>query len=162
MPCIEKESRSGGGFVFGLDTDTIEGLQETARLAAEAKLEFAQFSRLTPLPGTAQWKRFQAEDRLVERDWSKYNFQNVVYRPKRMNADELNQAVRDAWFEFYSLRQTTRRLLRNRPPIERGNLILWALNLGISRIMQNYSRTQGNQVRAHEQAQSVFEMRPAA
>jgi len=60
-----------GGFVFGLDSDTIESLQETARLAAEAKLEFAQFSRLTPLPGTAQWKQFEAEDRPVERDWSK-------------------------------------------------------------------------------------------
>lgn len=146
-----------GGFVFGLDSDTLEGLQETARLAAEAKLEFAQFSRLTPLPGTAQWKQFETEDRLIERDWSKYNFQNVVYRPKQMNTDELNQAVRDAWFEFYSLRQTARRLFRNRPPIEKGNLMLWALNLGISRIMQNYSRTHGNQVRAQEQAEAVFE-----
>lgn len=151
-----------GGFVFGLDSDTLEGLYETAKLAAEAKLEFAQFSRLTPLPGTAQWRQFQSEDRLVELDWSKYNFQNVVYRPKQMNAYELNQAVRDAWFEFYSYRHTARRLFRNRPPIERGNLILWALNLGISRIMKNYSRTHGNQVRAQEQARSVFEVAPSA
>lgn len=151
-----------GGFVFGLDTDTLTSLQETARLAAEARLEFAQFSRLTPLPGTAQWRQFQAEGRLTEFDWSKYNFQNVVYQPKQMDPDELNQAVRDAWFEFYGLRQTASRLFRNRPPIERGNLMLWALNLGIMRIMQNYNRSYGNKIRAHEQAESVFENETAA
>jgi radical SAM superfamily enzyme YgiQ (UPF0313 family) len=151
-----------GGFVFGLDTDTLESLHETATLAAEAELEFAQFSRLTPLPGTAQWKQFHAEDRLVETDWAKYNFQHVVYRPKQMNADELNQAVRDAWFDFYSFRRTSQRLFRNRPPIERGNLILWALNLGISRIVHSYNRAHGSQVRAAEQAESVFETDAAA
>ena len=144
-----------GGFVFGLDTDTVDGLAETVKLAAQAKLEFAQFSRLTPLPGTAQWKQFETQDRLIEFDWSKYNFQHVVYRPKLISADELNAAVRDAWFQFYSPKSVARRLMGNRPPVTKGNLILWALNLGITRIVSKYA--SDHQVRSAAMAPSVFE-----
>ncbi|MFB3814845.1 MAG: radical SAM protein [Terriglobales bacterium] len=145
-----------GGFVFGLDTDTIGSLRETVKLAADAELEFAQFSKLTPLPGTAQWKQFTAEDRIMEQDWSKFNFQSTVYRPKQMSAEELDRVVRDAWREFYSAGNIARRLLRNRPPVKKGNLMLWALNLGISRIISQYKSYEGG-VRAHNQPETVFE-----
>jgi radical SAM superfamily enzyme YgiQ (UPF0313 family) len=144
-----------GGFVFGLDTDTPESLRETVRLAAEAQLDFAQFSRLTPLPGTAQWKQFHSEGRLTETDWSKFNFQNVCYVPKLMNADELNRAVTEAWREFYSFSRISQRLLRNRPPVTKGNWILWALNLGIARIVHQYR--SATPVRSVNQPASVFE-----
>ena len=148
-----------GGFVFGLDTDTVTGLAETVKLAAQAKLEFAQFSRLTPLPGTAQWKQFESQDRLIEFDWSKFNFQHVVYKPKLINAEELNASVREAWFEFYSTKNVARRLFSNRPPVTKGNLILWALNLGISRIVSKYAAD--HQVRSTAMAPSVFEQMQA-
>lgn len=144
-----------GGFVFGLDTDTAEGLHETVSLAAQGKLEFAQFSRLTPLPGTAQWKQFQAEGRITETDWSKYNFQHVVYQPKLIDPDELNACVRDAWLEFYHPKTVAKRLFRTWPPVTKGNLIVWALNLGISRITRRYAADRP--VRAQEMAASVFE-----
>lgn len=144
-----------GGFVFGLDTDTLQSLSETVKLAAEARLEFAQFSKLTPLPGTAQWKQFDSEGRLTETDWSSFNFQNVCYAPKLMNAEELNRSVADAWHEFYSFSNVARRLLRNRPPVTKGNLILWALNLGIGRIVSQYSSAQP--VRSPNQPAAVFE-----
>jgi radical SAM superfamily enzyme YgiQ (UPF0313 family) len=145
-----------GGFVYGLDTDTLDGLRETVKLACEAKLEFAQFTKLTPLPGTAQWKQFVAEDRITESDWSKFNFQSIVFRPKQMSAEELDRSVRDAWWEFYSTRNVARRLFRNRPPIEKGNLILWALNLGITRIARKYT-SYDMQLRDENQPVSVFE-----
>jgi radical SAM superfamily enzyme YgiQ (UPF0313 family) len=144
-----------GGFVFGLDSDTAEGLRETVKLAAEAKLEFAQFSRLTPLPGTAQWKQFEAEGRITERDWSKYNFEHVVYRPKLIDPDELNACVKEAWLGFYHPKTVARRLLRSRPPITKGNLVLWALNLGIARIARRYASNRP--IRAQEMPVSVFE-----
>ena len=144
-----------GGFVFGLDTDTVDSLRETVKFVAEAHLDFAQFSRLTPLPGTAQWKQFNAEGRLTETDWSKYNFQSVCYVPKQMNADELNRAVTEAWREFYSFRMVPRRLMATRPPITKGNMVLWALNLGISRIVQQYRSKEP--VRSPNQPVSVFE-----
>lgn len=151
----EKKVSIWGGFVFGLDTDTIENLRETVKLAAEAELEFAQFSKLTPLPGTAQFKQFEAEGRLTEHDWSKFNFQSVLYQPKAMKAEELNAAANEAWHEFYSTRTLVRRLLKNRPPVTRGNLMVWALNLGIQRIVKRYGGS--DQVRSINQPESVFE-----
>ena len=145
-----------GGFVFGLDTDTLESLQETVRLACEAKLEFAQFSRLTPLPGTAQWNQFQSESRITDTDWSKFNFQHVVYKPLLMSAGELNRSIREAWFEFYGFRRMSQRLMRLRPPVTKGNLTLWALNLGINRIMRRFA-TAPAQVRTEQMPTSVFE-----
>jgi radical SAM superfamily enzyme YgiQ (UPF0313 family) len=145
-----------GGFVFGLDTDTVEILQETVRLACEAKLEFAQFSGLTPLPGTAQWNQFQSENRIVDKDWSKFNFQRIVYKPLRMSADELSRSIREAWFEFYSMRRMAQRLGRTRTPVTRGNLTLWALNLGINRIVRHIAGTSGP-LRTKEMPASVFE-----
>lgn len=146
-----------GGFVFGLDTDTIESLAETVKLAAEAKLEFAQFSRLTPLPGTAQWKQFQAEGRMLSSDWSQFNFQHVVYRPKQLSVDELNASVRDAWRAFYGRKHLLDRLVTGHPPVKRGNLLVWALNMGIARIIAQHTKSAGKSVRAQEQAESVFE-----
>ncbi len=72
-----------------------------------------------------------------------------------MNADELNAAVTDAWREFYSLRKVARRLTPIRPPVTKGNMILWALNLGISRIVSRYSSAKP--VRSLNQPASVFE-----
>ena len=148
-----------GGFVFGLDTDTVAGLQETVRLACEAKLEFAQFSRLTPLPGTAQWNQFQSENRITDTDWSKFNFQHVVYKPLQMSAQDLNRSIREAWFEFYSVRRMVQRLGRTRPPVNKGSLMLWALNLGMNRIMRSIAKTSGP-VRTKEMPTSVFDTLP--
>jgi radical SAM superfamily enzyme YgiQ (UPF0313 family) len=148
-----------GGFVFGLDTDTVEILQETVRLACEAKLEFAQFSRLTPLPGTAQWNQFQSESRITDTDWSKFNFQHVVYKPLQMSAQDLNRSIREAWFEFYSVRRMVQRLGRTRPPVNKGSLMLWALNLGMNRIMRSIAKTSGP-VRTKEMPTSVFDTLP--
>jgi radical SAM superfamily enzyme YgiQ (UPF0313 family) len=148
-----------GGFVFGLDTDTVAGLQETVRLACEAKLEFAQFSRLTPLPGTAQWNQFQSEGRITDTDWSKFNFQHVVYKPLQMSAQDLNRSIREAWFEFYSVRRMVQRLGRTRPPVNKGSLMLWALNLGMNRIMRSIAKGSGP-VRTKEMPTTVFDTLP--
>lgn len=123
------------------------------RAAEDCLLEVAQFSRLTPLPGMAQWKQFEAEDRLIERDWSKYSFQNVVYRPKQMNMVELNQARSRCLVRILQPATNESPLVLNRPPIDE-EILLWALHSGISRIMRSHSRNHGNQVRAQEQAQS--------
>ena len=148
-----------GGFVFGLDTDTVEVLQETVRLACQAKLEFAQFSRLTPLPGTAQWNQFQTENRITDTDWSKFSFQHVVFKPRQMSADDLNRSIREAWFEFYSTWKIVTRLARTRPPLTKGNLMVWSLNLGINRIMRHIAATSGP-VRTKEMPSSVFDTLP--
>jgi hypothetical protein len=76
-------------------------------------------------------------------------------RRKQLSAEELNGAVTDAWHEFYSTRKVACRLLTNRPPVTKGNLMVWALNLGIARIVRRYR--DAIPVRASTQPTTVFE-----
>lgn len=157
-----------GAFVFGLDSDTPETLDETVRVVREAKLEFAQFSCLTPLPGTALYRKYIAEGRVHENDWSEYNFGNVTFIPKQMTEWELKEALAHAWGEFYNWGSMRQRLSWRKPVrfpygpkgfrslFHVRNVLFWAGNIGISRVVQQALK-QGIRTRALGQPESEFE-----
>ncbi|MFQ5664332.1 MAG: B12-binding domain-containing radical SAM protein [Terriglobia bacterium] len=157
-----------GAFVLGLDTDTRESLEETVRVVKQAKLEFAQFCCLTPLPGTALYRQYIAEGRLRESDWSAYSFGNVTFLPKNMTEQELKEAFAYAWSEFYNWKSTRQRLAWRKPfrfpygpkglrsSLHVSNLIYWAGNIGISRVVQ-YHFKHGERSRALGAPESEFE-----
>jgi radical SAM superfamily enzyme YgiQ (UPF0313 family) len=78
-----------GAFVFGLDGDDEGVFDRTYEFVQKAKLESPYFSILTPYPGTRLYRRLEAEGRIVDRDWSNYNTNNVVYEPRGMSAQQL-------------------------------------------------------------------------
>ena len=78
-----------GAFVFGLDGDDESVFDRTYEFVQHAKLESPYFSILTPYPGTRLYQRLLAEGRIVDRDWSNYNTNNVVYIPRGMSAQRL-------------------------------------------------------------------------
>jgi radical SAM superfamily enzyme YgiQ (UPF0313 family) len=91
-----------GMFVFGADTDTVESLYTTADFARDNGLNSAQFLALTPLPGTRQTAQFEAEGRIITRNWSLYDGHHVVFWPKQMTPYELQVATLDAHKRFYA------------------------------------------------------------
>ena len=78
-----------GAFIFGLDGDDVGVFDRTYEFVQKAKLENPYFSILTPYPGTRLFSRLEAEGRIIDRDWSNYNTNYVVFRPKGMTADQL-------------------------------------------------------------------------
>jgi len=78
-----------GAFVFGLDGDDDGVFDRTYEFVQRAKLESPYFSILTPYPGTRLYQRLLAEGRILDRDWSNYNTNNVVYAPRGMSAQQL-------------------------------------------------------------------------
>ena len=52
-----------GSFIFGFDNDSLEVFRETLDFIEQSGMEFAQFSLLTPLPGTALFEQFEGEQR---------------------------------------------------------------------------------------------------
>ncbi len=91
-------------FMVGNDDDdegTVDRMLEFAEKAGVRKAEFAIF---TPYPGTPAWDRLQAEDRILSRDWSRYNDANVVFRPAHMTPDQLQEGYLRLWREFYAAR----------------------------------------------------------
>lgn len=136
---IEKIHRFGiaveGAFIFGLDNDDAGIFKRTVDFARRCRLEAAQFSILTPLPGTPLFRELKEQGRIMNKDWSRYNFANVVYRPVSMPAERLQEGFRWAWRKFYSypsiLSRIGWRLRKNRT-------ILWALNLNFRRRVYRY------------------------
>lgn len=99
-----------GSFVFGFDTDDAGVFDRTLEFVLRAKIEVAYFSILTPYPGTRLYNRLAREDRLLSRDWSLYDANHVVFRPKQFTPDELLAHYHRAFSELYSISGIFRRL----------------------------------------------------
>jgi radical SAM superfamily enzyme YgiQ (UPF0313 family) len=118
-----------GAFVLGFDGDTPASIVNTVRLAQEAGLDFAQFSTLTPLPGTAMYTEYIRDGRIFSHNWADYSLGEVVFQPSQMDVATLKKATYEAWREFYSLSSIYRRLPTW--PFAKRELIIWLINLGI-------------------------------
>lgn len=102
-----------GAFIFGFDDDEPSVFEETVEFADRVGVDAAQFGILTPFPGTAVWKKLSNEDRLISKDWAEYTIGKVVFRPKKMSSERLQQGSDWAWREFYSLRRIAGRFTRS-------------------------------------------------
>jgi radical SAM superfamily enzyme YgiQ (UPF0313 family) len=103
-----------GCFVFGLDHDTPDVFDKTAKFVIDAAIDLPRFAVLTPFPGTPLHARLAREGRILTRDWELYDGQHVVFRPARMSVDELREGHERAWKAVYGVRAIASRLGRSR------------------------------------------------
>lgn len=78
-----------GSFVLGFDQDGPDVFERTVDWIEAVRLECATFHILTPYPGTPLFRRMEAEGRLLHRNWDLYDTAHVVFRPRRMSAEQL-------------------------------------------------------------------------
>lgn len=102
------------GMIFGFDTDDKSVFERTIEVAVKAAIDGISFSILTPYPNTKFFKKLEAERRIVHYDWSRYNSDHVVFIPKRMSSDELQEGHNWANKEFYSIPSMVKRLFKSR------------------------------------------------
>lgn len=115
-----------GCFVFGNDDDGETTFDETAEFVIETGIDLPRFAILTPFPGTPMHARLEREGRILTRDWSLYDGQHVVFRPKTMSPEALLAGHVHAWKKAYGWRAIAKRL-----PHARGRVMLsLAANLG--------------------------------
>lgn len=91
-----------GSFVLGLDGDDRNVFKKTAKFAEVHKLVAAQFSVLTPFPGTVIRHQLEEEGRITDQDWSHYTMSKVVFTPRHMTAEELEAGQKATYRDFYS------------------------------------------------------------
>ena len=106
-----------GCFTFGLDEDEPDVFERTARFAVDAKIDLPRFAVVTPFPGTPLHARLASEGRILTRDWSLYDGQHVVFRPKRMTVDELQRGTERAWKLAYGWCSIATRLRHSPAPM---------------------------------------------
>lgn len=90
-----------GCFILGLDNDTPAVFDRTVEFV-QRWIDIPQIAVLTPFPGTALYARLEREGRILTRDWSRYDLTHVVYRPKRMSPEELEQGYREVLRRVFS------------------------------------------------------------
>jgi len=102
-----------GCFVFGFDTDVKEVFDDTLRAIKKLEIDVADFSVLTPFPGTPLFVKLDNEGRILSKDWSKYTMKNVVFEPRYMTSEELRNGVKRMYKEFYSTPYTIKRTIKS-------------------------------------------------
>lgn len=114
---VETLRRNGietwGAFMMGEPTETREEIEDTIQYAKFLNPGTAQFTVLTPYPGTELWS--DVEDRLITRDWNLYDAMHSVFEPYHVTPGELEKLCRRAYREFYlQPRRIVRGLFRAR------------------------------------------------
>jgi radical SAM superfamily enzyme YgiQ (UPF0313 family) len=102
-----------GCFVLGLDGDDASSFERTVEFVNKAAIDLPRFSVATPFPGTPLFRQLEAEGRLLSRDWRFYGGQNVVYRPRNMSVDTLQEGLRWTWRQAYGASSIVRRIARS-------------------------------------------------
>jgi radical SAM superfamily enzyme YgiQ (UPF0313 family) len=100
-----------GAFIFGFDADDLGVFEKTVDFIDRNRIDLASFSILTPLPGTAFYRRMEEQGRIIERDWSKYTCGEVVIRPNKLTGDQLQSGYYWARKQLSSLRSILHRTL---------------------------------------------------
>lgn len=119
------------GIVFGFDEDKKDIFKDTLGFLESAGIQNATFNILTPYPGTALFKRLEAEGRIITYDWNKYNARtDVVFTPKNMSPEELIEGFNWINSRFYSLKSISKRLMQSKTGL------YWTLPLNL---MYHYS-----------------------
>lgn len=98
-----------GSFVLGFDHDRPNVFERTVEWIEEQRLECATFHLLTPYPGTPLFRQMEAEGRLLHTDWNRYDTAHVVFRPKHMTPEELEQGYAWCYERLFSHRSIWRR-----------------------------------------------------
>ena len=127
-----------GAFVFGLDSDDVDVFKRTVDFIYDAKLDLAQFTNLTPLPGTQLHRKLVSENRIIDTDWRHYDTESVVFKPAQMTPDQLWNGTGWAWNNFYSRGNILRRMLGMKFDIMRLALYivpLLIMNLGFKKAL---------------------------
>ena len=65
------------------------------------RLPLAQFTVLTPFPHTRTHDDLAKDGRILHSDWKRYTAGEVVFQPKKMSEDKLQEMYHWAWDTFY-------------------------------------------------------------
>jgi len=98
-----RKIRIHGMFVLGSDNDNETTIWDTLKFAIKQKIDTLQLAILTPLPGTKVHEELSSQKRIFSQDWSLYDGQHVVFKPKLLSARQLQLSVLAAYIKFYSL-----------------------------------------------------------
>jgi radical SAM superfamily enzyme YgiQ (UPF0313 family) len=123
------------GLIFGFDHDDVSVFERTLEFLLKHNIDAIQVSALTPLPGTRLYEKMEKEKRIIDRRWEHYDYRHVVFKPRGMSPEELQNGVDWIIGEFYSTANIARRVFNNlsKPNLFRNLFVTQPINIGYHR-----------------------------
>lgn len=101
-----------GTILLGLDRHGPDVFKRMVDYLLACELDLAEFTVLTPFPGTPLFDDMKRSGRLLHEDWGLYNAENVVFRPANMTPEQLEEGYRYVWDAFYKEESQPARMFR--------------------------------------------------
>ncbi len=98
--------------LLGTDNQDADYIKRLVDFLLEIDVDMSEFSILTPFPHTPVTATYEREGRILHRDWSRYTTAEVVYKPKNMSPDTLQEMYSYAWRTFYQDMSQSLRMAR--------------------------------------------------
>ncbi len=90
-----------GTILLGLDSHTEDSIKRLIDFLLEIELDLAEFTVLTPFPHTKAYDELNKNNRILSRDWNDFSADRVVFQPKNMSPQKLQELLDYAWNTFY-------------------------------------------------------------
>jgi radical SAM superfamily enzyme YgiQ (UPF0313 family) len=90
-----------GSILLGLDTHTEDFIKRLIDFLLEIDLDMAEFTVLTPFPHTRVFEDLRRENRILSYNWDEYTSDRVVFQPRHMSPETLQELFFYAWDAFY-------------------------------------------------------------
>ena len=90
-----------GTILLGLDSHSEDFIKELIDFLLDIELDLAEFTVLTPFPHTKAYRELEEQGRILTKNWNEYSADKVVYQPKQMSSERLQELLDLAWNSFY-------------------------------------------------------------
>ncbi len=90
-----------GTILLGTDEQDEDYIKTLIDFLLDINIDVAEFTILTPFPHSPLRARLEQEGRILSNDWGQYTADKVVFQPKRMSPEKLQQMYYYAWDTFY-------------------------------------------------------------
>lgn len=129
-----------GCFVFGFDNDDPGVFERTVEFVDKVKIDLPRYAAVTPFPGTALYRKLRSQGRLLHTNWDLYDVEHVVFRPRQMSPEQLQEGLDWSWRQSYGWRS----ILGRMTAADWSGLPLWiSLNLGYRYFARHLRRKAG-------------------
>ncbi len=101
-----------GTILLGMDNQTESDILRLVDFLLEIGVDLAEFTVLTPFRHTKAYDDFIKEGRIIDKDWNNYNSGKVVFKPKHMSPERLQELYYYAWDTFYENETQEQRMFK--------------------------------------------------
>ncbi len=91
-----------GTVILGTDEHDEDYIKRMIDFLLELDLDLAEFTVMTPFPGTPIRRKLSEEGRILHNDWNRYTCGETVFQPAKMSPEKLDEMTQYAWDTFYA------------------------------------------------------------